>query len=147
VENSERQDIVDDEHLKMLSIGYLVSGVMSIFMSLIGLFYMAMGAMFAFMPEAAKGTDGPPPAMFLMLFGGFGLVMFVLLLGLGLAKFRVASLLKKRQSKTFCMVIAGISCLGIPWGTVLGVCTFMVLGRDSVTRQFDAPAGVRLSGD
>jgi hypothetical protein len=36
-------------------------------------------------------------------------------------------------------MVAGISCLGIPYGMFLGVCTFMVLGRDSVVGLFAAP--------
>jgi hypothetical protein len=34
------------------------------------------------------------------------------------------------------MVIAGIGCLEIPYGTVLGVFSFLVLGRDSVVPLF-----------
>jgi len=75
-----------------------------------------------------------------MIFGVLGVGLFVLMLSLGLAKLHTARQLKKRQSKTFCMVVAAISCLGIPWGTVLGVFTFMVLGRERVARQFGIAA-------
>jgi hypothetical protein len=34
------------------------------------------------------------------------------------------------------MVIAAIGCLEIPYGTLLGVFSFLVLGRDSVARLF-----------
>ena len=119
----------------------MVSGVLSILMSFLGLFYAAMGAMFAAAPAQAN-SDGPPSAMFAMLFGVIGIGLFVFMLLLAFAKFRTARLLKQRRSKTFCMVVAGITCLGIPWGTMLGVATFMVLGRDSVARQFDAPGAL-----
>jgi hypothetical protein len=36
-----------------------------------------------------------------------------------------------------CMVTAGISCLGIPYGTVLGIFTFLVLSRPSAIALFD----------
>ena len=63
-----------------------------------------------------------------------------MLISLALAKFLAASRIRQRRSRMFCLVVAGISCLGIPYGTILGVCSFIVLGRDSVAAQFDAPA-------
>jgi len=38
------------------------------------------------------------------------------------------------------MATAALTCLGIPWGTVLGVCTFLVLERPSVAALFPTPA-------
>ena len=35
------------------------------------------------------------------------------------------------------MVIAGISCLFVPYGTILGVFTFIVLQRSSVEKLFE----------
>ena len=138
MEDGERQAIVDAEHLKLLSLGYMVSALMSLLFSFFGLLYAGMGAMLSAMPASASGSPGDPPPEFLgIMFGAIGVVMFVLLLSLAIAKFRVASLLKKRQSRTFCQVVAAITCLGMPWGTFLGVLTFMTLGRDSVSRQFD----------
>jgi len=46
--------------------------------------------------------------------------------------------LMKRRARTFCMVMAGISCIAIPLGTILGVFTLIVLGRESVRRAFAA---------
>jgi len=135
----ERQAIIDDEHLKLLSLGYVISGVMSGFMSLFGLLYAGVGAMFLAIPAsdgAGQAGEAPPEAIS-WIFGLIGIGMFVLLLGLAIAKFRTASLLKQRRSKTFCMVVAALTCFGIPWGTAIGALTFMVLGRDSVSRQFD----------
>jgi hypothetical protein len=138
MEDGERQAIVDEEHLKLLSLGYTVSAVMSLLFSFFGLLYAGMGAMLSAMPSNAPGSSGdPPPAFVGMIFGTIGVVMFVMLLSLAIAKFRVASQLKKRQSRTFCYVVAAITCLGMPWGTFLGVLTIMTLGRDSVSRQFD----------
>ena len=40
--------------------------------------------------------------------------------------------LRKQTHRTFSLVVAGLDCLLIPWGTVLGVFTIVVLTRDSV---------------
>jgi len=40
-----RQSIIDEEHLKMLSLGYVVSAAVSAFFSLFGLLYVFLGIM------------------------------------------------------------------------------------------------------
>lgn len=135
-----RQTIVDDEHLKVLWICYIVSAAVSALFSVIGLFYMAMGmfmgAMISQMPNNGPGNNQPPPAFVGWLFGGIGFVFFLLMIAIGLLKLRAAFCIKQRKSRTFCMIVAAICCLGIPYGTLLGVFTFLVLGRGSVMSQF-----------
>src|SRR5579864_515766 len=54
-----------------------------------------------------------------------------------LAEIQGSISIKQRRSRTFYLVLAAISCLEMPYGTVLGVFTFIVLGRDSIARQFE----------
>ena len=51
-----------------------------------------------------------------------------------------AARLRRRTSRTFCMVVAGISCLFMPIGTVLGVFTIIVLARPTVKALFESNA-------
>lgn len=51
----------------------------------------------------------------------------------------------ERRSLTFCQVVAGLSCLELPYGTLLGVLTFVVAGRPSVGRLFQG--GSTTAGD
>ena len=44
-----------------------------------------------------------------------------------------------RRSYTYCLVVAGIECLFMPFGTVLGVFTIIVLIRPSVKALFEPP--------
>jgi hypothetical protein len=37
--------------------------------------------------------------------------------------------LPRGTNRTFCYVVAGLTCLAIPYGTTLGVFTFLVLNR------------------
>jgi hypothetical protein len=132
-----RQPIVDAEHLKLLCLGYWISAGISGLFSLFGLMYVFMGALFgsiARMPRAQNGQ--PPPAFFIWFFVGFGLAFFLVLIALAILKFKTAEAIKQRRSRTFCLVLAAISCLEVPYGTILGVFTFIVLGRESVIRLF-----------
>ena len=144
----ERQAIIDNEHLKLLSIGYMVSAGMTAFFSLFGLMYAFMGIfMFATiskMPDTSPGQNGPPPEFIGWLFGTLGFLFFAFGIAFAALNLHVAFCLKKRKSRTLCNVIAAISCLWIPYGTLLGVFSFLVLGRPSVIAQFNGgahPAG------
>jgi hypothetical protein len=139
-----RQYIIDDEHLKLLSIGYMIAAGFSAFFGLFGFFYVfmgiMMGEMFRHAPEFSAQANQPPPAFVGWLFAGIGIVFILVSFTLAILKFLVASSIKHRKSRIFCMVVAGITCLGFPYGTALGVMTFIALGRESVVRLFDAGA-------
>jgi predicted Co/Zn/Cd cation transporter (cation efflux family) len=46
-------------------------------------------------------------------------------------------LIARRKHDTFCFVAACVECLFMPFGTVLGVFTILVLNRQSVKGAFD----------
>ena len=123
----------------MLGIAYLVSAGMSAVFSFFGLFYAFLGVFITTVPAWAPPASGqePPPEFIGWIFGLFGFGMFLIMITAGVLKFMTYRCLKQRRSKTFCMVIAGISCLGIPYGTLLGVLTFLVLSRPSVSTLFE----------
>jgi hypothetical protein len=139
--DAERQAIVDGEHLRILSICYIVFGAFNAFFSLFGLLYASMGVfaneMIARMPP--QPNQPPPPEFLGLIFGVFGFGLFALMVVLAVLKFIVAKRLSQRRSRTLCLVVAGLSCFGVPFGTALGVFTFLVLLRPSVARMFDTP--------
>jgi hypothetical protein len=141
-EEIDRQSIIDEEHLKLLSLGYLISAGVAAFFSSFGLLYVFMGAIMSVVishaPPSTGRTGGPPPAFVGWIFAGIGLVLFLLAIGVAIARFRAARCIKQRKSRTFCMVIAALGCLEFPYGTALGVLSFIVLGRESVAKQFSA---------
>lgn len=134
-----RQAIIDGEHLRLLSIGFYVSAAMAAFFSLFGLLYVVLGILVAAAGEVghASGND-LPPAILGWIFGGIGCGIFVLLLAAAILKFAAGRCIAKRKARVFCMVIGGFSCLEMPYGTVLGVFTLIVLGRPSVKAAFEA---------
>lgn len=141
-EDELRRSIADDEHLRLLSWGYVLSGIMTGLFSLLGLFYAAMGLIMSrFFAEVAKSpgqVEQIPPESVGTIIGIFGALFFLIAITLALAKLWAARCIKRRESRTFCQLVGAITCLGIPYGTVLGVCTFLLLGRPSVATKFDA---------
>ena len=137
---AERQRILDEEHLRLLRIGYLTMGGVSAFTGLFGLFYVFMGAVMASAMRAApKGPNDPSPEFFALIFVGIGLVFMLLAGSYAALAFLSARALRLRRSRTLCLITAGLSCLYIPFGTILGIFTFNVLGRPSVLPLFVAP--------
>jgi len=135
-----RQSIIDEEHLKLLSLGYVVSACVSAFYSMFGLLYVFMGIMmsatFSHLPQNPANPAQAPPDFVGWIFGFIGLAFFLIGIAVTAARFRAAWCVKHRKSRVFCMVVAGIGCIEIPYGTVLGVFSFLVLGRDSVVPLF-----------
>ena len=136
----QRQSVLDAEHLRLLGLGYLISAIVTAGISLMGLMYVLMGVIISVstsqMPSSA---NQPPPEMFLWLFSILGIGFFVVMATAATLKFFAYRFLKERRHRIFCLVIAGFSCLEMPYGTVLGVCTFLVMNRRSVEQWFQAP--------
>jgi hypothetical protein len=134
---------IDADHLNLLSIFHFVGAGLA----LIGiLFLVAHFAIFHTIFSNPKiwenQKQGPPPqelfAVFkwVYVFGGTWLVTS------GVLNVLSGLYLRARKHRTFSMIVAGINCIHIPLGTVLGVFTMIVLLRDSVLELYEAEAGV-----
>ncbi len=137
MEDRERQQIIDEEHLKMLSIFYYVLGGVNALLACIPFIHVTIGLFLLSLPSSAhSGSGGRPPAIIGLLFVIIGIT--VILIGWTLAALKIYAgyCISKRKKRIFCLVIAAISCLGIPVGTVLGVFTFIVLMRPSVKELY-----------
>jgi hypothetical protein len=142
VTEHERQAIVDGEHLRVLSICYYVSAAVGVVLSFFALLYAGLGMVIATnmleMPQ--QPGVGPPPAFLSAMMVGFGVTFFVIGIGGVILQFIAARRLTQRRSRILCEVAAAVTCLNIPYGTIIGVCTFVVLSRKSVIALFDAQA-------
>lgn len=126
----------DQEHLKLLSIfHYIVGGIGALF-SLFPLIYVVLGILFLIVPNRLIGSGTPPPFflgwIFIILGGGF------MLIGLAFAVCVILAgrFIAKHKHYIFCLVIASLNCLFMPFGTILGVFTIVVLVRPSVKAMF-----------
>lgn len=127
----------DEEHLKLLSIFHYVAGGITGFISCLPIIHFIIGLVMLVAGLTGAGDEERIP---LLIFGFvFTLVIGLLILcGWALAICMIVSgrRLGQRRSYTFCFVIACISCLFMPYGTVLGVFTIIVLMRPTVKELF-----------
>lgn len=129
----------DVEQLKLLSIfQYVVAGILAVF-SMFPLIHLAIGIAIV-TGQFDNATQGPaPPELFGWLF------IFIAALGIlcGLMLAACVALLGRRlranTNYLYCLIVAGIECCFMPFGTVLGVFTIIVLSRPSVKTRFDVP--------
>lgn len=126
----------DVEHLRLLSIfHYVVSGLVALFACFPCIHVMFGIAIVSGALDAGPGHE-PPPA----ILGWFVIVVAsaVILLGwsFAIAVFLVGRFLAQRAHYTYCLVVAGLECLFMPFGTVLAVFTIAVLIQPSVKLLF-----------
>lgn len=127
----------DAEHLRILSICHYVLAGLCVFPLLYGIFYMFMGVFFGVMiANAPQGRNEPPAALFGGIFVFIGLIISVVSLVFGILLYKSGRNLSKFQNHTFCFVIACIACVFMPFGTILGIFTIIVLMRESVKALF-----------
>jgi len=127
----------DEHHLNILSIFHYVVGGLTALFACFPIFHLIMGLSFLF------GGFGPPPEEEFP-FRIFGLMFTlipaaIILTGWVLAGFIAVAgyYLSKRKHYTFCLVMAGVECIFIPFGTVLGIFAIIVLARPAVKALFE----------
>ena len=79
---------------------------------------------------------GGPPSWFGFAFIGIALLLILMMWAMAIAVWLAGSRLKNRTNYMYCLVVAAIACTFIPFGTVLGVCTIIMLMRPSVKALF-----------
>jgi hypothetical protein len=126
----------DAEHLRLLGIFYYVHAAFSALLSCFALIYVVIGAVFLANPDLLGAGANGPPAILGCVFTILGAVLLLLGLGFSACLALVGRFLCLRRGRAFCLVVAALNCLFFPYGTVLGVLTFMVLTRPSVQALF-----------
>ena len=135
------QKILDDEHLRLLRIGYLIAGAFNALWAFFPLIYVAMGIFIMTIGSLpSHGRNEPAPQFIGLFFAIIGTGVSLLIATLAVLKLLTAKALRERKSRTLCLVTAGITCLAIPYGTALGVATFLLRSRPSVRAQFTSRA-------
>ena len=131
------QQILDNEHLRLLSIFHYVKGGITAAFSCIPIIHVVLGLFFIFAPHVFGEGKDQPPAFIGVLFVVLG--SFLILFGWIFAALVLFAgrCIARRKHYVFCVVIACVECISIPFGTVLGVFTLLVLSRPSVRGLFN----------
>jgi hypothetical protein len=123
----------DTEHLKLLSIFHYVAAGMVALFACIPFLHFFMGLALATGAFGETDSEALPIGIGLMIFAG----LFILAGWTGATLIALAGRnLQRRRRYTYCLVVAGLECIFMPVGTVLGVFTIIVLMRDSVKEMF-----------
>jgi hypothetical protein len=128
----------DEEHLRLLSIFHYVVGGLAGLFALFPIFHLIFGLIMIFASDKFAGKGDPPPAFigwFFVIFAAMFITLGWILAGFILTTGRF---LAHRKHYMFCLVMAAIECIFMPFGTVLGVFTIMVLMREPVKQLFAA---------
>lgn len=130
----------DAEHLRTLSIcHYVVAGLSLFGIAFLALHYAIMSTVFGNPKLWEKAKEPPPfdPVQFFHLMQWFYLLIGLFILACGIVTLMSGRFLGKRVNRTFSLIIAGLNCLFVPFGTILGVFTLVVLTKESVIRLYE----------
>jgi hypothetical protein len=126
----------DLDHLRLLSIFHYVVGGLAALFACFPLFHFFIGLAILVGQTESRDPMGPAFAIFMMVFAAvFILCGWAFAICLIVAGRRLAA----QRSYTFCLVMAAVACIFMPFGTVLGVLTIVVLMRPSVKAVFEPP--------
>jgi hypothetical protein len=151
--------IIARERLRVLMIGFYVRGGMMVAFGCFFLIYVAFFLGFSFMPESAwtqprapnpaavpftwptstphPATESAPPIIIFRIMACLFGAMTLLVWTIGCLTAYAGRCIQKRRRKLLIYVMAGLNCMFLPYGTVLGVFTFIILGSPAATREFN----------
>ncbi len=127
-----------EHHLRLLSIfHYVVAGLVILF-ACIFIIHLVMGIVILAKPELLRDSRGQlPPRIVGVIFTVLGGLAVTAGWALGGCLIAAGRFIARRKKYMFCFVVAIISCIFSPFGTVLGVFTLIVLSRPSVKALFN----------
>jgi len=128
----------DEDHLRLLSIFHYVVGGLAALFALFPIFHLVLGLFFVFAPGKMGAKGEAPPAFIGWMFVIFSAAFILVGWAFAALVLTTGRFLAKRKYYMFCLVMAGVECVFMPFGTVLGVFTIIVLIRDPVKQLFTA---------
>jgi hypothetical protein len=132
---------VDGDHLTLLAVFHFVLAALGLFGVAVMLFESFFMGTIASNPDFFKSSPGrPSPPLeffdFFSMFQWFFLFLAVWMVSRIFLNLFSGFCLMRRRGRMFSLVVAGLDCLQIPFGTALGVCTLIVLMRPSVQELY-----------
>jgi hypothetical protein len=123
----------DLEHLRLLSIFHYIVGAITALFSLLPVLHLVVGLLLM-----TGRIEEPDPAA--TLIGGMFVAISAtfIVCGLTLAGFMIHAgrCIARRRRHLLCVVVAGVECMLMPFGTVLGVFTLIALLKPQIRALF-----------
>lgn len=127
----------DQEHLRLLSIFYYVyAGLIALAACFFAL-YLVIGLALLVNPEVLGPRHDDPDGISDVAVAIVGACLSLFGAALATCLAIAGRSLSQKKRHTFCLVMAGFSCILVPIGTVLGVFSLIVLIRPSVKALFN----------
>jgi hypothetical protein len=121
----------DIEHLQLVAIfHFVIAGLSGLGVPLLFLYYAMMKAVFNDPHLRASGQT--PPAEVVTLLFWFFIVAGTILLIVCTLNVLSGLFIRQRRHLLFSMIVSGIDCLQVPFGTAVGIFSFIVFSRDFV---------------
>ena len=117
-------------NIKILEMFHYIYGGICCFFGLFPIFHIVIGILIltnAF-PHSNQGQELPKFFGYIFVIAGSIILLFSQTLGV--LTIISGRKIAKLKSRNFSLVIAGINCIGFPFGTVLGVFALMMLTKD-----------------
>jgi len=122
----------DAQYLKLLAVFHYIVGGLAALCSCIFFIHFGIGV------AILTGAIDDAPAFVGLMFVGMATIAITLGWTLAICLIIAGCNLAKRRHYMFCLVMAAIACIFMPFGTVLGVFTIIVLTRPSVKELFES---------
>jgi hypothetical protein len=138
---SEVQAAIANDRLRLLSVAFYISGAIgAVFVSFL-LLHLVLFTGVSFIPESMWSTgksahqEAPPVIVFRII----AIVIFFIIISgwaLGGLTAYAGRCIARRENRIFVLIMAGVNCIWIPYGTLLGIATFMLLTTPSAKHAF-----------
>jgi ABC-type glycerol-3-phosphate transport system permease component len=144
----------DLKHLRWLAYGYYFALFLGSLIFLFPLLWVFIGHLSVYLDALtlvlSTYSDGVPDIqqifshekdrahpIFMIIVMIFGFFIGIPILIGNFCNYYCAKSLKLQKNYTFCLVMSGLALASFPFGTVLGIFSFIVLMRDSVKKLFE----------
>jgi hypothetical protein len=104
----------------------------------IPIIHLVLGLFFILAPEKFGQGNQQPPAFIGWFFVAFASVFIMVGWTFAVLVLITGRFIARRKHYMYCFVMACVECIFMPFGTVLGVFTILVLNRQSVKELFNS---------
>jgi hypothetical protein len=137
----------DLEQIRLLGIFHYVVASLYVLFGCIPIIYLSLGIAIAVGAFPPDNRGQQIPSVIGWVIACFGAAAMVAIWTYAISLALSGRSLRQHRRYTFCLVMAIISCMFMPFGTILGIFTLIVLFRPSVKELFAAAHAGPMSDD